>query len=56
MKKHKVKCDDGPLAGEILYLTTPTTAIFTVKETTGRYIPLGESRFLKWEPHHASCA
>ena len=56
MRKFRVKCADGPLAGEILYLTTPSTAIFTVKETTGRYIPLGETRFLKWEPHHASCA
>lgn len=57
MKKHKVKCDDGPLAGEILYLVSPTTAIFTLKETTGRYVPvgLGENN-VKWEPHHASRA
>lgn len=56
MRKMKLRCVDGPLKGEILYLATPSTAVFSVKEGTGRYAAIPGLRQLKWEPHHVSRA
>lgn len=44
-------CADGPWFGEKLYLTTSSTAVFTVKGVTGRYINMGNGS-LRWEPHN----
>lgn len=57
MKKIKVKCINGPLDGEVLYLAEPSTATFTMKGQHGRYIPATVAhRHVKWEASHASRA
>lgn len=57
MKKIKVKCVNGPLHGEVLYLAEPSTATFVMKGQHGRYVP-GDAtaRHVKWEASHASRA